>query len=212
MVSNFDGLNGTYGAFEIGVLVATFLYGIETLQTYNYFRRFPKDSSLLKATVAVTWCLNSVKAYLYSGTITFYGKAPLEEIAKPPRSVILEMFFSSVSCTVVQLFFGNRIRLLGGNWHIVFLCFLLTIAYLIGSLVLMAELWTSSSVATFLEPKLQWQMIVFTSLGPVVDILLALSMSFHLWRLRDSGPQFKWTRRTLDTLLLWTVETAVLTR
>jgi hypothetical protein len=47
-------------------------------------------------------------------------------------------------------------------------------------------------VATFLESKLQWQMIVFTSLGPVVDILLALSMSFHLWRLRDSGPQFKW--------------------
>jgi hypothetical protein len=52
MASDFNGLNGTYGAFEIGVLVATFLYGIETLQTYNYFRRFPKDSSLLKATVS----------------------------------------------------------------------------------------------------------------------------------------------------------------
>jgi hypothetical protein len=46
----FD-LNGSLGAIEIGAVLGTFLFGIETLQTFNYYRNFRKDSKLLKITV-----------------------------------------------------------------------------------------------------------------------------------------------------------------
>ena len=31
-------LDGTLGSLEIGVLVATFLFGVETLQTFHYYQ------------------------------------------------------------------------------------------------------------------------------------------------------------------------------
>jgi hypothetical protein len=44
-------LNGSLGAIEIGAVLGAFLFGLETLQTFNYYRDFPKDSKFLKATV-----------------------------------------------------------------------------------------------------------------------------------------------------------------
>lgn len=44
-------LDGTLGALEVGTVAGTFLFGILTLQTFNYYRRFPKDSKTLKTTV-----------------------------------------------------------------------------------------------------------------------------------------------------------------
>jgi len=39
------------GGLEIGVLLATLLYGMGTVQTYLYYRNFPKDSRRMKTTV-----------------------------------------------------------------------------------------------------------------------------------------------------------------
>jgi hypothetical protein len=50
-LSLFD-LNGNLGALEIGSVLGVFLFGIETLQTFNYYRRSPKDSNLLKPAVS----------------------------------------------------------------------------------------------------------------------------------------------------------------
>ncbi|KAJ7760342.1 hypothetical protein B0H16DRAFT_1532009 [Mycena metata] len=51
----FPALDGTLGAMEIGAILGAFLFGIETLQTFNYYRQFREDSKILKATVAVIW-------------------------------------------------------------------------------------------------------------------------------------------------------------
>ncbi|KAJ7115662.1 hypothetical protein C8R44DRAFT_793135 [Mycena epipterygia] len=37
MMSNLPSLDGTLGNLEIGLVLATFLYGIQTLQTFNYY-------------------------------------------------------------------------------------------------------------------------------------------------------------------------------
>jgi hypothetical protein len=46
-------LDSTLGALEVGGIVSTYLFGIETLQVYNYFRKYPEDSLLLKSTVCI---------------------------------------------------------------------------------------------------------------------------------------------------------------
>jgi hypothetical protein len=52
-MSTIPNLNGTLGATEIGAVLGTFLCGIQTLQTFNYFRAFPRDSVGLKTTVCM---------------------------------------------------------------------------------------------------------------------------------------------------------------
>ncbi|CDO74302.1 hypothetical protein BN946_scf184839.g7 [Trametes cinnabarina] len=44
-------LSDTYGALFIGMCISIFLYGLTGLQVYRYFRLYPKDKILLKATV-----------------------------------------------------------------------------------------------------------------------------------------------------------------
>ncbi|KIJ26395.1 hypothetical protein M422DRAFT_272555 [Sphaerobolus stellatus SS14] len=53
-------LDNTYGASYIGVLIATFLQGILTLQVFTYFENFPKDSWKLKLLVAGLWIVDLV--------------------------------------------------------------------------------------------------------------------------------------------------------
>ena len=42
----------TLGAVEIGLVFSTFLFGIETLQTYHYYRNYSRDYLGLKALVS----------------------------------------------------------------------------------------------------------------------------------------------------------------
>jgi hypothetical protein len=44
-------LDNTLGAVEIGGVLATFLFGLATLQTYNFYHQFPSERSVLKWTV-----------------------------------------------------------------------------------------------------------------------------------------------------------------
>jgi hypothetical protein len=47
-------LDGSLGVFEIASVLATWLFGIETLQTFNYYSDFPKDPKILKALVCLS--------------------------------------------------------------------------------------------------------------------------------------------------------------
>jgi hypothetical protein len=44
-------LDDTLGAFEVGGVVCTFLFGIGTLQTFYYYAQFPTDPKRLKLAV-----------------------------------------------------------------------------------------------------------------------------------------------------------------
>ncbi|KAJ6501149.1 hypothetical protein C8R47DRAFT_1008636, partial [Mycena vitilis] len=50
-------LDDTLGAVEIGGVVATFLFGIGTPQTYHCYHLFPKDTRVLKSMVGLLWFL-----------------------------------------------------------------------------------------------------------------------------------------------------------
>jgi hypothetical protein len=46
--------HATIGALEIGVLLSSFLFGIVTVQTFMYFKKFPNDTWMLKLLVRTT--------------------------------------------------------------------------------------------------------------------------------------------------------------
>ncbi|KAJ7312531.1 hypothetical protein DFH08DRAFT_1087546 [Mycena albidolilacea] len=209
-LSLFD-LNGNLGALEIGSVLGIFLFGIETLQTFNYYRRFPKDSTLLKAAVAFVWVLElghtiSALHALYFQTITFYGQP--SHVLNPPLSEDITILFAGLIYTVVQTFFANRVRVLSGQWYIMALaCFL-------GLLRFVGHMWIAALLLKYVRATiiLEWRWLVTTSLSLdlSVDILITASLCFCLWNMRSC--ESKRTRSMVDTLILWAIESTILTR
>ncbi|KAJ7512936.1 hypothetical protein B0H11DRAFT_13361 [Mycena galericulata] len=203
-------LNGNLGAIEIGSVLGAFLFGVETLQTFNYYNNFPKDSNLLKSTVALVWLLelgHTISAWhaVYSQTVTFYGQP--SHILSPPHSEEMTILFAALIYTVVQFFFANRVRILSGQWYIMVLACLLGSMRLVAHIGIVAMLLHYSRVSIVL----QWRWLVTTSLSLdlAVDLLITASLCHCLWNLRSC--ESKRTRTMVDTLILWSLESTILT-
>jgi len=210
--SNFSlsALDGSLGAMEIGTVLGVFLFGMETLQTFNYYRHFPKDSLLLKTAVGFVWVLElghtlSAGHALYSQTVTFYGQPG--HVLSPPLSEETTILFAALIYTVVQTFFANRVRILSGQWHIMALACVLGLMRFVGHVGIVALLLHYSRVSILLE----WRWLVTTSLSLdlSVDILITVSLCYCLWNMRSC--ESKRTRTMVDTLILWAIESTILT-
>ncbi|KAJ7089920.1 hypothetical protein C8R44DRAFT_990782, partial [Mycena epipterygia] len=205
---------GSLGPLEIGAVIGTFLFGILTLQTFNYYRQFPGDSKSLKLTIAILWLFELVHTIclqqgIYEITVTFYGQPSSQIILNPPHSHIVAMFFDGAIDALVQIFFGNRIRMLSGRLHVFFLCIVLAILRFTCNILVMSSFWVYNMGYAGLQSRVHWEVVLACSLGPAADSLIALAMCYYLWRRRKSA--LTQTRSTLDTLILWTFETTLLT-
>ncbi|KAJ7445324.1 hypothetical protein FB451DRAFT_1189243 [Mycena latifolia] len=141
-VTNYT-LDGTLAPLEIGAMVGTFLFGILTLQTFNYYRQSPRDSRLLKLTniladkytpqaaraqphdlfltcsasfVLLRSCSDKHKIYWI--TVTTHDRPSYAIVAEPPQSLYITLVSSGGIHLLFQLFFGNRIRVLSERLHI----------------------------------------------------------------------------------------------
>ncbi|KAJ6457125.1 hypothetical protein C8R47DRAFT_1082153 [Mycena vitilis] len=199
-------LDDTLGAIEIGGVVGTFLFGILTLQTYHYFRNFPKDPKL----VTIMW----------SGFKQYHTPNPFDDVAprflelghtistwhlfisSPPRSLTMTILFSAPIYFIVQVFFANRIRVLSGRWFVTIICWALTFLRAVCTFAMLA---VTLSIATLgdLEIKYQWLMATGLSLGVGVDVIVASSLCYCLWEMRSVSA--KQTRQMVDTLIVWTI-------
>ncbi|KAF7358640.1 Saposin B-type domain-containing protein [Mycena sanguinolenta] len=204
-------LDSTLGAVEIGAIVGTFLFGIETLQVYLYFDKYTEDTVLLKSLVTATWIFElghtiATLHAIYALTVTYYAQP--QYLESTPRSIPATILFSALIYVVVQSFFANRVRVLSGTRFIPVICWTMTGLRVIASLTLMGIQWADPTI-TILKGEFRWLMIVAVSLNMAVDTVIMLSMCYCLWMVRHS--RFKQTRRMIDTLLVWTVETGVAT-
>ncbi|KAF7364171.1 O-methylsterigmatocystin oxidoreductase [Mycena sanguinolenta] len=213
--SSFPPLDGTYGATEIGSNVALFLFGIQTIQARRYFLEFPQDARPLKTLVGLVWLLELGQSIcashvLYTLTVTFYGQPPAQVQNNPPHSIEFQNTFLAISLTIVQIFFANRVRILSGNPAILLLALVFSLFSLVVGLISEAQLWTSTAAIATLEVKMRWVRIAGMAVTPILDILIASSLCFCLWRRREEEFRHK-THKILDTLMIWTIETTLLT-
>ncbi|KAF8193595.1 hypothetical protein K438DRAFT_1969493 [Mycena galopus ATCC 62051] len=202
-------LDSTLGAIEIGGVVSTFLFGIETLQAYHYFREYPEDSQLLRGTVATIWLFelgHTIAAWhaIYSVTVTFY--AQLQYLETPPHSLEMTILFALMINGAIQIFFANRIGFLSKKWIIPIICWTLASLRIIGNLAMMGIQWKNPEVST-LQTKWKWLMATTLSVGLAVDIIVTASLCYWLGKIRKS--KFRKTRRMVDALLLWSLESGV---
>ncbi|KAF7358642.1 Saposin B-type domain-containing protein [Mycena sanguinolenta] len=204
-------LDSTLGAVEIGAVVSTFLFGIETVQAYLYFDKYPEDTAFLKSLVAATWIFelgHTIATWhaIYALSVTYYAQP--QHLESPPHSLTVTILFSAFIYVVVQSFFANRVRVFSGKWLIPVVCWTMTGLRVTATLSMMGIQWADPKV-TILQARFRWLLTLALSLGMAVDTVIMLSLCYCLWTVRHS--RFKQTRRMIDALLVWTVETGVAT-
>ncbi|KAJ7053205.1 hypothetical protein C8F01DRAFT_555501 [Mycena amicta] len=220
-------LDVTLGPILVGAVLATFLFGIATLQAFHFYRTYGDTCSYTsKALIAGVWLIelgHSIAMWhaIYQMVVTFYGQP--EHLANPPHSLELTVLFAASINIVIQTYFALRIRALSHSWLITSICSLLTLARFVFNMVMLAEFWVSNGFAIF-QTRLRWLMLCVSTIGPSVDVLIAGSLCFFLWRLREGrigkgdreGAEagvtvMPETRKLIDKIILWSLETTSIT-
>ncbi|KAJ6507580.1 hypothetical protein DFH09DRAFT_1199724 [Mycena vulgaris] len=213
IAQRFPSVDGSLGAIEIGLVLGTFLFGILTLQTFNYYGAYPTDSKWLKGLVTLVWSLELSHAIAswhaaYLITVTFYGQP--EHILTPPHSLELVVGFSGALTMVVQTFFAFRVRVLSSRWPLTMACCALNVLAFIFSIIIVVTLWRSGGLSV-IESKARWLMITNSTLVPATNILITSSLCYYLWKIQKSQNRFKKTRTMVVTVMIWTIETTIIT-
>ncbi|KAJ7200537.1 hypothetical protein GGX14DRAFT_571944 [Mycena pura] len=231
--STFPSPDGTLGAVQIGFIVSTFLFGIVTLQTFNYYWNYPQDSVGLKLLVGVIWLLevgHSICGWaaIYSISITYYGQP--QHILNPPAVLGFLPLFSAIPIVLVQVntlrapqtyplrlisnfrqqwFFCLRIGRLSGRWHFARLLALFCAIPTVLTVVIVVMFELGPGFATLETGKGRLLMTIATSLLPSGHILLAGALCYYLRQLRYPS-EFDRPRTIVDNIMIWTIETTLL--
>ncbi|KAJ7059584.1 hypothetical protein C8F01DRAFT_1254498 [Mycena amicta] len=207
-------LNGTIGAELLGFVFSTFLLGVLTLQVFNYYRNFSKDSISVKIMVSAVWISDlghtiCALSGLYTIVVTFYGQP--QHIWNPPLAINYIPIFSSLVSLVVQSFFSIRIGHLIKNWIIA--CLLLIFCGIPSVLTIITVLIfqrNSGTAFTLLQtgPGPIF-VLVITAWVPCAHGLLAAILCWYLWPFRRGV--FLSTKKIVDKIIIWTIESTLLT-
>ncbi|KAJ7052231.1 hypothetical protein C8F01DRAFT_1337638 [Mycena amicta] len=204
--------NPTLGAILIGTLLSTILFGVTTAQAYLYSTRFPEDSPRIKATVALVWICEAahvgcVSHTLYTWLVTDYAH-PERLLGRAPGSMPAFVLLTVIIAVCVQVFFSYRIYVLSRSRIIPYFTFALSFVRMGLGLAIFSLTLQTSSLAE-LSAKYQWLLLTMWSLSAVEDITITTSLVYLLWVQRKKV--HKQTTAFLDKLIMWTIETGVVT-
>ncbi|KAJ7066314.1 hypothetical protein C8F01DRAFT_1365869 [Mycena amicta] len=207
----FDG-NSTIGAMLLGTMVGAVLFGVTTMQAYMYWTRFPDDHWAIKATVCFIWLAEATHVGLVTNTvyellIVDYGH-PERLLERPPRSIIGYIFMTVTIAVSVQVFFSYRIYVLSQSRIIPFITYTLSFVRLAFGTSLFSVGLSVTSV-TQLITKWQWIGLVMWSLSAAEDVLITGTLVYLL--MQQKGRVHKTTNAFLDKIIMWSIETGLLT-
>ncbi|KAJ7823853.1 hypothetical protein B0H14DRAFT_2825488 [Mycena olivaceomarginata] len=205
-------VNTTIGIFQIGVLISYVLFGVTTTQSYIYYSRFPEDSSNLKALVAFVWICELGHAIcmghaLYIYTILDYAH-PERLLGAFPISGSISPFFVGLIVACVQGFFSFRIYALSKRLYIPILSWTMSLMRLAAHTVMGVEAVRMTSWASY---EAQWRPLLTAIwiVSAANDVLITTTLVYLLYRQRSHV--HKRTVAVMDKIILWTVETGMLT-
>jgi len=202
-------LDLSLGALEIGVLLSSTLWGVTTVQLYVYLTSQNKDPLWTRLLVYFVWILESLHTifawiYIYRLTVTFYGIPAA--LGEAHWTLDTSSLFDGIIGACVQMFFAYRIRMFANSWPITLVSWLgslLQLSCTLGVTILSGEV----SVAEF-GVRYGWIVESLLIINLIVDIINTSALSYFLNRGRTG---FKGTDQVLEKLVVWTIETGLIT-
>ncbi|KAI0770083.1 hypothetical protein C8Q74DRAFT_1448763 [Fomes fomentarius] len=178
-------LGSSYGVMLLSTIIVAALYGFTVLQTLYYYEQFPKDSLLLKLSVAGVWLLDTLTVIFNAHAVYFYL---IDNYANPPAlqkeiwSAQVELLVTYTVVLIVQLFFIFRIYHLRPHlWYIpaflgvtAFASFCMVVAIFIT--VIHDETWAATA-----RPEVTRPLTANWALGNLVDIGITVVLVWYLW-------------------------------
>ncbi|KAJ7307627.1 hypothetical protein DFH08DRAFT_975452 [Mycena albidolilacea] len=206
-------LNPNTGAYEIGVLLSYVLFGVTTTQAYLYYTRFPEDSRKLKALVVFVWSCELAHALclgmtLYRWTITYSGRADVLKFFPAPLAI--SEIFSGFVATCVQSFFGYRIYVLSKKPYISYLTWTLAFLRCLAAIAIGIAALLKDTLFHGYEVKWSWLINALWAVSITNDVVITTTLVYLLYMQRSAGQ--KRTIALIDKLIVWTIETGMVTR
>ncbi|KAJ7213288.1 hypothetical protein C8J57DRAFT_1538836 [Mycena rebaudengoi] len=189
--------NATIGPEEVGVIVGAWMFGMFTVQAFNYFSDFPHDSKRLKVIVSLIPLILQPNLFILSRRSLSYVNR------------FLELAHHLSVREYRKVFFAHRVLILSGSWIIPIICWFLSFLRMLSLVAVCAATITTPFIPEF---KAKWDWLVLASIGisTTVDVVVAVALCVLLWQRRNrSGVQS--TRQTIDSLMAWTINTGLIT-
>ncbi|KIK37767.1 hypothetical protein CY34DRAFT_15497 [Suillus luteus UH-Slu-Lm8-n1] len=210
--NNFGAQLAIIGPTQIGGLLSVTLFGCLACQTYLYFARFTSDGLALKITVSAISLIQlgqfvCIILILWTMTVSTYGDPSRLNIL--PLAADLTIILSGFTVFIVQSFYAFRLWKLTRNIFLPILCEIISVVAQTSMLILSARAIYMTDLTTFMDSQ-----IVLISLGwlarGLCDLITTVGIAWTLKNKRVSD--FSDMVTTVDRLIYWTLETALITR
>ncbi|KIJ43420.1 hypothetical protein M422DRAFT_779791 [Sphaerobolus stellatus SS14] len=221
--------DNTLGSMEIGLVISSVLFGILICQSYAYYQRYSHDPLLLRIFVATLVIIDGIHTAFIAHAVYHYT---VINYAKPTAlsfnewSLTIQVPVTTLVGCLAQCFFAGRIYIVGrniyatigvistslsafGTEHIFFSSFWVLTPNLISeafSIVVAQKLFATKLTSRLHE--LIWAMITSLALDAACDLMIVVTLCYYLNR-RRSG--FKSTETLINKLIMWTINTGLLT-
>ncbi|KAJ7250753.1 hypothetical protein C8J57DRAFT_1474861 [Mycena rebaudengoi] len=200
----------TLGALCVGYVIASGLFGVMSMQSFNYFQKFVKDTIWLKSLVAFLWIMDTLQLVLighvlYYWVITNYDNPRV--LAVSVWSFNIGILITNTIVIIVELFLARRVYIMSSkNKLLTGFIVLLSCLYYAFELVVQVRTFQLQKVALFF--KFQWIASVGLACAATADLIIAISLSIYLSRARTG---IKTTDSMVNKLILYAMNTGLLT-
>ncbi|KAI0706387.1 hypothetical protein C8Q76DRAFT_157258 [Earliella scabrosa] len=196
----------TYGAVLIGNCVGLVLYGVVLHQAFRYYRLYPRDSWILKCLVGFVVILETFNSVLNVHICYHFLTNALVNPARLTQSIWSIALLPVASGGLVvacQSFFARRIILIGRHCRPIAT---VVIILLIGDAASTVEAFTTKTLERF--SQVTWLFSVGSGIVTLADVIITTVL---IVALRRSRTGFKGTDALIDVLILYAVNTGLLT-
>ncbi|KAH7914054.1 hypothetical protein BJ138DRAFT_1110874 [Hygrophoropsis aurantiaca] len=207
-MATIPNLSLTFGPVQIGVAASSFLSGCLTIQTYIYYSRFSSDPFLLKTFVAFLVLLEAI--HLFCIVISQWQMSlglPASLIALPYAGDMVIALTNLIFFCVQSFLILRLLKLSKNNKYLALACMVPCAgAFALGTMVTV-HAFMMTSIEQFANAQ---YLTIITTLGTaaVCNIAVTTGLMYYLFKLRKT--EFSRTNMTVDTLMLWTIETGLI--
>ncbi|KIY46446.1 hypothetical protein FISHEDRAFT_75636 [Fistulina hepatica ATCC 64428] len=203
-------LASTAAPLLTGYIMNAMLYGCLLMQLYWYYMSFPRDPRFLKAFVGTLFCLETAQTALImydalkAFALVFGDVTQLNKVHSAWMNIPI---MTGVVSSLVHLFFCWRIYSLSKNWISIGVIMAFSLCQLVTAIYFGTRVYHIGEYS-LLQATTQVPCSVWLASSAVTDILIALAMCYHLWRIPKA---FRRTELLISRLIRSTVETGCIT-
>lgn len=202
-------LDASLGAMEVGVLINSFLYGVNCVQMYIYYQGTAKPHWSVRCLVPIIWIVETVSTFsmwywLYRVTVQYDGN--IYVFGQDHWTLRTTAFFDGLVGGGVQGYFAYRIHVLSRKWIYTIISWIGSVCALaLTATIMVVSQW--AALANF-ETKYAWATTASLAFLLFVDLVNTLTLCWYL-RVERTGSSS--VDSIMNKMFLWTLETGLLT-